>query len=49
MAIPVNFNGRRVIEPGVYSQIKSGVPAKQPVVTFGNLLLIDTGNFESCH
>jgi hypothetical protein len=47
MAIPVNFNGRRVIEPGVYSQIKSGVPAKQPVVTFGNLLLIDTGNFES--
>ena len=47
MAIPVNFNGRRVIEPGVYSQIKSGVPAKQPVVTFGNLLLIDTGSFES--
>lgn len=46
MAILVNFNGRRVIEPGVYSQIKSGVPAKQPVVTFGNLLLIDTGSFE---
>ena len=44
MAIPVNFNGKKVIEPGVYSQIKSGVPAKPPVVTFGNLMIIDTGS-----
>ena len=24
----VNFKGKKVVEPGVYSQIKSGIPAK---------------------
>lgn len=43
MSIPVNFNGKKIIEPGVYSQIKSGVPAKPPIVTSGNLMIIDTG------
>lgn len=43
MSIPRNFNGNMVIEPGVYSRILGGVPAKETDVTFGNLVLIDTG------
>jgi hypothetical protein len=44
MSIPVNFNGKNIIEPGAYSQIKSGVPSKPPTLTSGNLVLIDTGS-----
>lgn len=43
MATVVNFNGKRIIEPGVYAQIKSGIPARPNNFSFGNLLLIDTG------
>lgn len=43
MSIPVNFNGNTVIEPGVYSRILGGVPAREAEITFGNLVLIDTG------
>lgn len=39
----VNFKGRRVVEPGVYAQIKSGIPAKPSTASFGDLLIIDTG------
>jgi hypothetical protein len=43
MATVVNFNGKRIIEPGVYAQIKSGIPARPNNFSFGNLLVIDTG------
>jgi hypothetical protein len=39
----VNFKGKRVVEPGVYAQIKSGIPAKPNNFSFGNLAIIDTG------
>lgn len=44
MATVVSFNGRRIIEPGVYSQIKSGIPARPSTFSFGNLMIIDTGS-----
>lgn len=43
MATIVNFNGRKVIEPGSYSQIKSGVPVPVTLGTYGNVCIIDTG------
>jgi hypothetical protein len=43
MATIVNFNGRKVIEPGAYSQIKSGVPVPVTLGTYGNVCIIDTG------
>jgi len=44
MATVVSFNGKRIIEPGVYSQIKSGIPARPNSFSFGNLMIIDTGS-----
>ncbi|MEO6682382.1 MAG: hypothetical protein ABIN48_06110 [Ginsengibacter sp.] len=44
MATKVNFKGRKVIEPGVYAQIKSGIPAKPNDFSFGDLAIIDTGS-----
>lgn len=43
MATTFFFNGREIIEPGVYSQIISGV--KNPIreMDYGRILLIDTG------
>jgi hypothetical protein len=43
MPTVVNFKGKKVIEPGVYAQIKSGIPAKSNNFSFGNLAIIDTG------
>jgi len=43
MPTVVNFNGKKVIEPGVYAQVKSGIPAKPSAFAFGNVLIIDTG------
>jgi len=43
MPTVVNFNGKKIIEPGVYAQIKSGIPAKPSNSSFGDLVLIDTG------
>lgn len=40
----VSFNGKIVVEPGVYSQIKGGEPNPPSQSTFGNVLLIDTGS-----
>ena len=44
MSTVVSFNGKKIIEPGVYSQIKSGIPAKPSNFSFGNLMIIDTGS-----
>lgn len=43
MPTVVNFNGKKIVEPGVYAQIKSGIPAKPSSSSFGDLLIIDTG------
>lgn len=39
----VNFNNRQIIEPGIYSQIKSGIPVPAAFGTYGNVMIIDTG------
>ena len=39
----VNFNNRQIIEPGAYSQIKSGIPVPAVLGTYGNVMVIDTG------
>lgn len=44
MSIVRNFNGRRIIEPGVYAQIKSGIPARSNNFPFGDVMIIDTGS-----
>lgn len=44
MSIVRNFNGKRVIEPGVYAQTRSGIPAKANNFPFGDLMIIDTGS-----
>lgn len=43
MAIVFNFDGKQVIEPGVYTRIVNGTTPTPAVATFGNVLLIDTG------
>lgn len=44
MSIVRNFNGKRVIEPGVYAQTKSGIPVKSNNFPFGDVMIIDTGS-----
>jgi hypothetical protein len=44
MGVEFQFNGRRIIEPGAYSQIKSGIPSRPDVISSGNLMIVDTGN-----
>jgi hypothetical protein len=44
MATVVNFGGNRIIEPGVYAQVLSGIPAAPSSNSFGNLCIIDTGS-----
>lgn len=44
MATIVNFGGKRIIEPGVYAIVKSGVPAQPSTFSFGNVCIIDTGS-----
>ena len=39
----VNFNNRQIIEPGAYSQIKSGIPVPAVLGTYANVMVIDTG------
>jgi len=44
MSIVVNFGGKRIVEPGVYAQTKSGVTARPNNFPFGNVMIIDTGS-----
>lgn len=39
----ISFDGKTIVEPGVYSQIKGGETNPPNQATFGNVLLIDTG------
>lgn len=43
MAIEYNFGGIVAIEPDVYGERASGLPTTPEAVTFGNVLIIDTG------
>lgn len=43
MATEFMFNGRRVILPGVYATIKSGIKNPPAVGDYGTVLIIDTG------
>ena len=38
------FGGAQIIEPGVYSQIKSGITNSPQTASFGNVMIIDTGS-----
>ena len=44
MATEVNFEGRRIILPGVYSVVKSGIKNPPISLSYGNVLIIDTGS-----
>jgi hypothetical protein len=44
MATEMNFEGRRITLPGVYSTIKSGIKNPPISLPYGNVLLIDTGS-----
>ena len=42
MSTVVNFKGKKIIEPGVYAQVKSGIPVKPSSFSAGNVCIIDT-------
>jgi hypothetical protein len=44
MATIVNFNGRRIVEPGFYSVIKGGNNSPIQDLSSGNVLIIDSGS-----
>jgi hypothetical protein len=44
MATVVNFGGKRIIEPGAYAKVESGIPASPGAFSFGNVCIIDTGS-----
>ena len=44
MSTQQNFDGKIIILPGVYSNIKSGFKNPPSPVAYGNLLIIDTGS-----
>ncbi len=44
MSTVINFNGRRVIEPGVYAQTRSNVSTIPTAFPFGDVVIIDTGS-----
>lgn len=44
MAGKVNFEGKNIILPGVYGVIKSGIKNPPIALSYGNILIIDTGS-----
>lgn len=44
MAREVNFEGKKIILPGVYSTVKSGIKNPPLSLSYGNVLIIDTGS-----
>ncbi len=44
MATENNFEGRKIILPGVYSVVKSGIKNPPITLSYGNVLIIDTGS-----
>jgi hypothetical protein len=44
MAGKVNFEGKNIILPGVYSVVKSGIKNPPIALSYGNILIIDTGS-----
>lgn len=44
MATEANFEGRKIVLPGVYSTIKSGIKNPPISLSYGNVLIIDTGS-----
>ena len=44
MATTQIFNGQTVTQPGVYAQITSGIANAPLALSFGNILIIDTGS-----
>lgn len=47
MAKIITFNGRQVIEPGAYAQVRGAVEKPIEGASFGNLLFVDTGTVGS--
>lgn len=45
MATKFIFDGKIIKEPGVYSAIKSGIKNAPQALSYGNILMIDTGTF----
>lgn len=43
MSTVVSFGNKNIVEPGVYSQIKSGINVKPQAFSTGNVMIIDTG------
>ena len=43
MSTVVNFAGKNIVEPGVYSQVKANVNVNPVPFSTGNVLIIDTG------
>jgi hypothetical protein len=44
MPRPINFDGRQVVEPGVYNQVRGLVPTPVASGSYGNVMIIDTGS-----
>jgi hypothetical protein len=45
MAVEIVFNGRKITEPGIYGRVVSGIAPKPQQISFGDVLIIDSGKF----
>lgn len=44
MSTEIQFGNKKIIEPGVYSRVKSGIKNPPQNLSYGNILIIDTGS-----